>query len=143
MNTYSLRPGDVIGTDVRVGPYLVRHVGVVSSADPYYGVFVISNSKKAGMIAEEHLDTFTGGGDWKRHPELRGRLSSQEVVRRARKRIGDPWRLFGDNCEHFVREVQGLLRESPQVAAGIAATAFFGLLTVAVVGAATALASDD
>ena len=143
MNTYSLRPGDVIGTDVRVGPYLVRHVGIVSAVDPWRGVFVISNSKKAGMIAEEHLDDFTGGSDWKRHPELRGRLSSQEVVRRARQRIGDPWRLFGDNCEHFVREVQGLLRESPQVAAGVLKTAFVGLLAVAFVGAAAALTSDD
>lgn len=140
MNAYSLRPGDVIGTDVRVGPYVVHHYGVVSCTDAWRGVFVISNSKKAGTVAEEPIDEFAGASEWTVHPELRGSLSSQEVVRRARARIGDPWSLFADNCEHFVREVQGLLRASPQVATGVLKTAFFGFLAVAAVAVLT---SDD
>lgn len=143
MNGYFLRPGDVIGTDVRVGPYLVHHVGVVSCVDAWRGVFVISNSRKAGMVAEEHLDEFTGGGAWAHHPELRGPLSSQEVVRRARKRRGDAWALFADNCEHFVREVQGLARASPQLAGGVVKTVAVGSLVVLAVGAIASMSDDD
>ena len=39
----------------------------------------------------------------------------EEVVRRARKRIGNSYNLYNDNCEHFVTEVTSGTRCSLQV----------------------------
>ena len=47
-----------------------------------------------------------------------GNLSPQQVLQRARSRIGETWNLFW-NCEHFVKWAHGLRPRSPQLVAGL------------------------
>ena len=46
---------------------------------------------------------------------LRGALPPETVVAKARARIGRPYSLLRDNCEHLVCAAHGLKPQSPQV----------------------------
>lgn len=109
----------------------VQHHGVVVQSG-WDDARVVSNSKRRGGVVEEWLHEFSAGAQVQVHPELRGELSTHEVIRRARSRIGEAYDVAANNCEHFVRGVQGLVRRSPQLAAGLVAggatLAFLGLL---------------
>lgn len=125
-NKYNLAPGTVIA--VWVG--FIRHVGIVT--DRMYGAYlgVISNSYRAGRVAEEPLPVFAGG----RSVNVIGYLSDlppQQVLRRARSRIGEAWDLPNWNCEHFVRWAHGLQPRSPQLVAGVVLICAFAVLVVA------------
>ena len=75
---------------------------------------VSSASKVQGKVVEEWPLDFSSGaqiiahGVWSNRP-------AQEVVRTARSQLGEPYRLFNNNCEHFVRYCHGLERKSPQL----------------------------
>lgn len=55
-------------------------------------------------------------------------LAPIEIVRRARERVGEPWRLLSSNCEHFVRTVLGQPKESRQVQLTLFALALYAFL---------------
>ena len=115
------------GTIVSVPAYIFfRHKGIVSNRWHGGRPMVISNSARAGGVAEESWDVFTSGQAWKEegHP---GSLSSWEVLDRARSRAAPPYNPFTWNCESFVAYCHGLLPASPQLAV---------VLVVALVGAA-------
>ena len=118
--------GDVVSVDVWMGPYLVRHYGVVVGHDGE-ALRIIHNAFFRGRAVEEHERDFLAGGTLQVHPELRGGLDAEVVVARARERLGRRWWL-GYTCEHFVRDVQGDTRASWQVVWG----AVTGALVVAV-----------
>jgi len=110
-NLAALRPGTVLSTG-RPG---FRHFGV--STDNYINGLptVISNTGKYGKVVEESLEQFKEQGDLK----IEGYWSSltpQDVLRRAREKLGTRYLLLNWNCEHFVRFIHGLEPESPQVA---------------------------
>ena len=107
-------PGTVLA--VAVGP--VEHVGIVTDQTQAGFPTVISNSHRAGGVAEEPLPTFTSGGELRIVGYL-GKLSPAEVLRRARSAIGTKWKLFNWNCEHFVRWAHGLKPSSPQLAVAV------------------------
>ena len=56
----------------------------------------------AGPVQEVSLTDFSGGrAIWVR-PHLNPRFDAQEVIRRARSRLGeDCYRILSNNCEHF------------------------------------------
>ena len=104
------------GTVISVPAYLfLRHKGIVS--DRWYGgkPMVISNSARAGGVAEEPWDVFTGGLAWTSEGHL-GTLTPWEVLRRARSAFDTKYKLFNWNCENFIAYCHGLPPASPQVA---------------------------
>jgi hypothetical protein len=113
LNPASLTPGTVVS--VWVFPFF-RHKGIVS--DQWYGgkPRVISNSARAGGVAEEPWDVFAAGQTVisEGHPS---NLPSYEVLDRARSLIGTKYQLLNWNCEHLTRYAHGLEPQSPQVAA--------------------------
>ena len=103
---------------VQVGP--VKHKGLVSDRTMGGLPMVISNSKKLGCVAEEPWWQFAEG----RLVEVRGypgRLRPQDVLARARLRLGQPWTL-SFNCEHFVNYAHGLDERSPTLRQAVAAS---------------------
>jgi hypothetical protein len=100
---------------------------------------VISASKAHGKVVEEGLLEFAVGAELYAH----GRWSNrpwQQTMRIARSQLGQPYRLFDNNCEHFVRYCQGLERKSPQLdfAVGFALVAAVVWISVSVLGASGA-----
>jgi len=107
---FSLNPAQVIG--VRVG--LVTHIGIVSDQRADGVPMVISNSLRAGGVAEEPLSVFQG-----HHPLVPvaqpAVLPAWYVLSRARQMLGTRWNLLTWNCEHFVYWTHGLESKSPQL----------------------------
>lgn len=77
---------------------------------------VISNSMRHGGVVIQSEAEFSAGKSVRRHgsPNSAG---AQAAVMRAYFRIGEPWKAFDDNCEHFVRWAYGMKAESPQATA--------------------------
>lgn len=116
----SLIPGSVVS--VNLG--LITHYGIVSEHDT-----VISASRKSGKVVEQVPHKFSEGKPITCVGYL-GALSPFEVIKRARDKIGEPYDIFRNNCEHFVTSAHGLKSQSPQVAravlvVGAIAFAFF------------------
>ena len=109
-NSADLRPGTILSTG-RPG---FRHYGI--STDQYIDGLptVISNTGKYVRVVEESLAQFQEQGDLKIEGYW-GSLPPQEVLRRAREKLGTRYLLLNWNCEHFVRFAHGLKPESPQV----------------------------
>jgi len=103
-----LLPGTVLS--VGTGP---EHFGILTCRQT-----VISASKIHGEIIEQSLWQFSGGqqilahGVWSNQPW-------EETMKIAYSQLGQPYRLFDNNCEHFVRYCHGLERKSPQLATAI------------------------
>jgi hypothetical protein len=68
-----------------------------------------------------------------------GNLSPDEVLRRARAKIGARYRPLAANCEHFATGVHGLPPESPQ----LRGLALLGIVSAVAVGAIVVAASVD
>jgi len=96
---------------VNVGP--IKHRGVLSR-DPDGSPTVISNSRRAGGVAEESLDEFAGSRPV-HHEGFLGNLSPEAVISRARLCLGQRWNLWSWNCDHFVTWAHGLTPRSPQL----------------------------
>ena len=106
----TLNPGDTIG--VRIG--FVTHVGIVT--DRYFDgmPMVISNSHRAGGVAEEPLAVFQGS--YPLVPVVQPRaLPVGHILFLSRQKLGTRWNLLSWNCEHFVRWAYGLEPMSPQL----------------------------
>ncbi|MEQ8249553.1 MAG: lecithin retinol acyltransferase family protein [Alphaproteobacteria bacterium] len=113
MTIRSLAPATTVG--VLVFPGIVHQAIVTDSFDANGEQTVISASGGVGSVTEQPMNVFSGGRKIFILPELRGDLPHYVVVERARERLGKPYRLFSHNCEHFVREVQGIPKRSPQL----------------------------
>ena len=102
------------GTIVSAPKGLIDHQGII--ANDYFngGYSVISNSGKFGRVIEEPIQSFANGKPIKiiGYP---GKKSPNEVVWSARALLNEPYNLFKNNCEHFVRKVHGVKEESPQL----------------------------
>ena len=107
-----LRPEDRLlaeGEEPALGSHLVTprlgysHHGIYVGGGHvvHYGAFVYSLHR--GPVEEIPVARFARGGTvWVRSPPESVPFSCQEVIRRARSRIGeDCYRLFSNNCEHF------------------------------------------
>lgn len=103
------------GAAISSGRPFYRHVGIFAGLNAHGVPTVISNSGHHGMVIEETLDQFRAGGDLKVEGYW-GTLPPQQVLARARAKLGSKYLLFNWNCEHFARYAHGLKEESPQIA---------------------------
>lgn len=76
-------------------PSGIKHWGIRVSPEQ-----AISSSKRKGKVALESLAEFSSGYPIvsKGYPS---KLNPATVLKRAYGAIGQPWRLFSDNCQHF------------------------------------------
>jgi hypothetical protein len=105
------------GTVVSVPAYIIfRHKGIVS--DRWHGgkPMVISNSARAGTVAEEPWDVFTSGQPWINEGRPAD-ISALEVLTRARSAMRLAYNPFSWNCETFVAHCYDLPHRSPQLVA--------------------------
>lgn len=102
------------GTIVYVDAGFVRHYGIVIDFNEIGSLTIISNSKNLGCVAEETIENFSGGRKIV-NSGYPSNFSSSHLVARAQQQIGMPYKLFSENCEHFVRWVHHLKPESPQL----------------------------
>jgi len=101
-----------VGEWVSVKAYgFIDHYGL-ATGDGY----VISNSMRHGGVVTQSEAEFSAGKQVCRYgsPNPAG---AQAAVLRAYHRVGEPWKLFDDNCEHFVRWAYGMKAQSPQATA--------------------------
>lgn len=124
MRTPDYAPGDVVGIAYKG----ICHTGIVSEVSGS-GVRVIHKSKRRGRVVEEPLEAFAAGRPVERigYP---GHLTPEEVVGRARARIGEPWE-YRRNCQRFCASVHGAPMRSRDADKVVGAT--FGLLVTTIV----------
>ena len=113
-------PASVVA--VRVGPF--HHVGILTGP---LGSTIISSSRRRGYVAEEAPEDFLGGLPIEFQGYL-GTLAPQEVIARARSRLGAKWDLLTANCEHLVTWAHGLEPRSPQLQLTIGAVGLVGIV---------------
>jgi hypothetical protein len=101
-DTAELVPGEVVRVAVRG----VWHEGIVSDRRETDGPWVISKSKRAGVVAEEPWPTFSAGRPVERVGRF-GPLPVEHVLERARARLGERWTPWA-HCQRFTRECYGL-----------------------------------
>lgn len=92
------------------GPF--QHVGISDGNG-----FVYENSYRRGGRGRVPIATFARGNELVDLGLIPGGVSPAEVVRRAERLVRDPRRyhIINNNCEHFVHEVSGVGRQSPQI----------------------------
>ena len=105
-------------------PYLIRHCGIVTDRYLHGAPTIISLPNAPTGAHEETWEQFAET-DLVRVDAVRvegyfGSLPPDEVLRRARLRLGEQWHL-GWNCEHFVAWCHGLPPRSPQLESWVAA----------------------
>ena len=100
-----LKPGEVVSVPEK----FYRHLGI----DLGDGT-VIHASKKKRKVVCEPMGEFAEGKQI-RYEGYPGKLPPEQVIDRASELIGQPFRLFSENCEHLVTHAHGLKRRSPQV----------------------------
>jgi len=116
----------------------VVHKGIVSDKTGSDGQpTIIHSSHLHGRVLESTATEFIS----KRCGEVRylgypGRVHPLEVVRRARRLIGNPYRALTANCEHFVSGVHGMQPSSPQLRDGAAKAGMVGGAIAIIVAAA-------
>lgn len=106
------------GTTVRISYGAYWHYGLIDST----GSSVIHNSKKHGKVVRETIEAFSGGASLVVCADVMGNWPVK-AARLAESAIGVTYRLWSQNCEHFVRWAHGLEPTSPQIEAAIVATA--------------------
>lgn len=110
--------GWVVGVPVRAYRVLpVQHVGLLTDARDRFGhPLVIHASPHLGGVVETELAEFCLKA--RGTPYLVGypsELDPEEVLERARERLGQPYRFWKSNCEHLVWAAHGLPPDSPQL----------------------------
>ena len=106
------------GDHLRVdhGPYY--HEGVYSGGGcvVHYSEPQIGAGKENAVIRETSLKEFAGGGRVSIDPSTPTTFSPDQIVQRARSRIGESdYHLLQNNCEHFVAWVRTGEATSDQV----------------------------
>lgn len=107
---------------------LYWHVGIVSDRWVDGEQVVLSCSRQQNMVVEESMSKFSLGFPIQRKA-IPSTLNTQEVLKRARSKLGHAYDIFHWNCEHFVYYSLGLEPKSPQLA--LAAMAAISLLATA------------
>ncbi|PHR92299.1 MAG: hypothetical protein COA69_07920 [Robiginitomaculum sp.] len=99
------QPGDVL----RVTVYgAVLHEGILTEEGT-----VISNSRRNGRVVEESVRSFANGRKITNIGPLSD-VSPHLAIAHARTRLGREYKLYSDNCQHFVRRAYRLKPSSPQ-----------------------------
>lgn len=96
------------------------HFGIVTDSWKDGEQMVISCSGLRKMVVEEPMSTFRQGSSIERRSSPSA-LPAQEVLARARRKLGQRYDLFNWNCEHFVYESFGRPKQSPQLRLAVCA----------------------
>lgn len=80
---------------------------------------VVTTTPKHGTHEQSEYDFASGKPIQDRG--YRGNLPPLSIVANARAQIGRPYCVLSNNCDHLVREAQGLKRESSQLQTWVAA----------------------
>ncbi|MGI9306417.1 MAG: lecithin retinol acyltransferase family protein [Gammaproteobacteria bacterium] len=85
----------------------------------HYGVYVgansvIHNSKELRKVVKTTIKKFSGGRDVLVSSKIKPQ-NRDMALQLARQYLGVPYQLFSENCEHFVRVICGMKKESKQV----------------------------
>lgn len=102
------RPGAIIAVRIQG----VWHEGLIAGEREAPRT-VIHKSKRTGLAVEEPIGDFAAGGTV-RIVGYPGKLPADEVLRRARARIGEPWTIL-ENCQRFTRSCHGVPSRSPDL----------------------------
>lgn len=118
----SIQPGEVVA--VRIAG--VWHEGIADhDRDEHGRPWVWNKSKRTGRVEREAWDDFAGNDiHGRRLATIRvgylGKLSPDEVIGRARARLGEEWTPIA-NCQRFTRACHGVPATSPEIdAIGVA-----------------------
>ena len=109
METRNLKPGTVI--TVTKAPFVTHYAIYIGNNT------VIHATPKTGCVCETSLAEFENGGR-ANIVSIPTAYSPQEIVVRAKEKIGKPYRLLTQNCEHFVTEILRGNPTSKQLAIG-------------------------
>jgi len=90
------------------------HWGIVTDSWKDGEQTVISCSGLRNMVVEEPMSAFRQGNAIEPRPSPSA-LPVQEVLARARGKLGQPYDLLNWNCEHFVYDSFGRTKQSPQL----------------------------
>ncbi len=111
-----------LGDVLRVTVYgFVIHEGIYTDEGT-----VISNSRRNGYVVEETLGQFSAGRRVTNVGPL-SEVSPHVALAHARTKLGKKYKLYSDNCQHFVRRCYRLKPKSPQ-----ADKIVYGILLLAV-----------
>lgn len=90
------------------------HWGIVTDSWKNGEQTVISCSGLRRMVVEEPMSIFCQGNSVEPR-DFPSALTVREVLARARGKLGQPYDLLSWNCEHFVYDASGLVKQSPQL----------------------------
>lgn len=113
------RPGVIVAVHVRG----VWHEGIATDGTDLDGLpIVIHKSKRTGCVTEEPWRLFAPRARPIRIVGYPGRLSSADVLSRARATTGEPWTIV-ENCQRWARRCHGTPARSPTLEAGVGGAA--------------------
>ena len=113
---------------------------IVVEVVSYNTIRVIHNSKEAGRVEEKNVCYTPEDIILLVYPSP---YSTQEIIRRAKQRIGKEYNLLWDNCEHFATEVRTGEGQSLQVQKAVVVGAAIGIgAGLLAAGVASLLSSD-
>jgi len=124
-----LQPGDAIVAK-KIGYRVLDHF-IVYLGKEYSGHWFMANSMEEGVrqYSEDEVYELIKTFEPINIRKLQGNEHERELaIQRALSQEGQPYSLFGSNCEHFANYVQKEIKESPQVGFWI-----FAALTAAIV----------
>ncbi len=114
-----------LGDVLRVTVYgFVVHEGIYTDAGT-----VISNSRRNGYVVEESLHEFSAGREIANIGPLSD-ISPHLALAHARTKLGQKYKLYSDNCQHFVRRCYRLKPKSPQANKVVYGALFLATLAV-------------
>lgn len=88
---------------------LITHKGIGTCSGT-----VVHACKKQGRTVEDSISVFANGYAVKSEG-FSANVNGADVVRNARRKKGQPYDLFNDNCEHLVNEALGYGKNSQQL----------------------------
>lgn len=103
-----------VGQVVATSRILYWHWGIVTDGWVNGEQMVISCSNLRKMVVEEPISIF-GQGFSIEPRSFSSALPVQEILMRARQKIGQTYDLLNWNCEHFLYDACGLPKQSPQL----------------------------
>jgi len=109
-------------------PPLAAHVVTARTGYTHHGIYVgdgnvvhyrgLSRGWRAGPVEEVSLAEFARGRPVRVRPHMSARFDRDDVVARARSRLGeDCYRILSNNCEHFCEWCVHGENRSPQIEA--------------------------
>lgn len=111
---FNPKKGEIVSVPVHTSVGTLEHKGIATGEDTF-----IHCAKLFNAVIESPYDQYVltaVGEPWiEGYP---GQLNPDDVVMRARSRLGDPWNVTS-NCEHFVYWAHAIEVQSPQVQAKV------------------------